>query len=173
MDFSTTILIVVVLQDLIGHFAPLALQFGVSHLFVFVTSFLSFSRIANYFDHGKCPRVLAGHVRFHISSVGGEIITLASVEMATQVDLFFGLISGLFVEREDFFRQAWVSPFQFRICLDHEVVGLEILESWVLSDLVPWMLLLRVTGLHVLEEICGAFAHETTLTADEASTNVY
>ena len=68
MDFLTTTVIVVILQDLIGHFAPLALEFGVSHLLVFVVSSLSFSRIANYFDHRKCPRVLSGHVTFHFAS---------------------------------------------------------------------------------------------------------
>ena len=71
MDFSTTILIVVVLQDLVGHVVSLHLQFGMSHLFVFVVSFLFFPRIANYFDDGKCPRVFAGHVRFHVASTDG------------------------------------------------------------------------------------------------------
>ena len=52
MDFSTTIVTIVVLQDLIGHFAPLALEFGVKYLFVFVVSFHSFLRIANYFTIG-------------------------------------------------------------------------------------------------------------------------
>ena len=173
MDFSTAIVIVVVLQDFIGHFAPLALEFGASYLFVFVVSFLSFSRIANYFDHWKCPRVLAGHVTFHVATVGGEIITLASDEMATQVDLLFLLILGSLIETEDFFGQAWVSLFQLRIWLGHEVVNFEILESWVLSDLVPWMLLVRVTSLHVLGQIIGEFTHVTTLTAHEAATNVY
>ena len=85
MDFSTELIFIVVLQDFIGHFA-LALQFGVSHRFVFVTSSLSFSRIANYFDHRKCPRVLAGHVTFDFASASGEIHALASDEMATEVD---------------------------------------------------------------------------------------
>ena len=71
MDFFTTFLFVVVLQYLIGHFAPLALQVGVSQLLVFVISFLSFHRIANYFDHGKCPRVFSGHVTFHVASTDG------------------------------------------------------------------------------------------------------
>ena len=106
MDFLTTILTVVVCQDLIGHSAPLALEFGVSHLFVFVTSSLSFSRIANYFDHQKCPRVVADHVHFHSGSTDGEILTLASDEMATQVDLLFLLILGSLVDSEDFFSQA-------------------------------------------------------------------
>ena len=53
MDFFTAISFIVVLQYFIGHFAPLALEFGVSHLFVFVGSFHSFSRIANYFDDRK------------------------------------------------------------------------------------------------------------------------
>ena len=148
MDFAR-IVMVVILQYFIGHFAPLALQVGISHWFVFVVSFLSFSRIANYSDHGKCHRVVAGHVRFHISSIGGEIITLASDEMATQVDLLFFLILRSFVESKDFVGQLGVSLFQLRICLGHEVIGLAILESWVLGDLVPWMLLLRVKRLHV------------------------
>ena len=42
-----------------------------------------------------------------------------------------------------------------------------------MSNLVPWMLLVRVTRLHVPEHICGAFAHETTLTAHEAATSAY
>ena len=71
MDFSTWIVMVVVLQDFIGHFAPLALEFGVGHLIVTVASSLSFSRIANYFDHGKCPGVLVGHVTFHVASTDG------------------------------------------------------------------------------------------------------
>ena len=54
MDFFTTAAIVVVLQYFTGQVAPLALEFGVSHLFVFVVSSLSFSRTANYFDHWKC-----------------------------------------------------------------------------------------------------------------------
>ena len=149
MDFFTAISFIVVLQDFIGHFAPLALQFDVSHLFVFVALFHSFSRIANYFDHRKCPRVLAGHVHFHSGTIDGEILTLASNEMATQVDFLFVLILGSLVESEDFFSQAWVSPFQFGIRLGHEVNYFTILKSWVLSDLVPWMLLLRVTGLDV------------------------
>ena len=127
----------------------------------------------NYFDHGKCPRVFAGHMHFHMSRICGEILTLASDEMATQVDFLFVLILRSLEESEDFFSQVWVSLFQFRIWLSHEVVNFEILESWVLSDLVPWMLLVRVTGLDVPEEICGVFAHVTTLTADEAATNVY
>ena len=53
MDFFTAINFIIVLQDLIGHFTPFALEFGVSHLFVTATSSLSFSRIANYFDHRK------------------------------------------------------------------------------------------------------------------------
>ena len=93
--------------------------------------------------------MFAGHVRFHTSSICGEILTLASDKMATQVDLFSVIILGSFVESEDFFSQTWVSLFQLRIWLGHEVVGFEILESWVLSDLVPWMLLVRVTRLHV------------------------
>ena len=173
MDFLTTILTVVVCQDLIGHFAPLALQVGVSHLFVFVTSSLSFSRIANYFDHRKCPRVLAGHVTFHFATVGGEILTLALEEMATQVDLFSLLILGSLVESEDFFSQAWVSLFQSRIWLGHEVTYFTILKSWVVSNLVPWMLLVRVTRLHVPGQMLGAFAHVATLTTHEAATNLY
>ena len=136
MDFLTTILTVVVCQDLIGHFAPLALQVGVSHLLVFVTSSLSFSRIADYFDHGKCPRVFAGHVHFHTSRMCGEILTLASDEMATQVDSLFFLILGLLEESEYFFRQLGVRLFQLRIWLGHEVISFTIFESWVLSDLV-------------------------------------
>ena len=93
--------------------------------------------------------MLAGHVTLHSGSTGGEILTLASDEMATQVDLSSLLILGSLEGSEDFFSQAWVSPFQFGIWLGHEVVGFGILESWVLSDLVPSMLLLRVTGLHV------------------------
>ena len=50
---------------------------------------------------------------------------------------------------QDFFAQTWVSPFRFRTWLGHEFVNFDILESWLLSDLVPWMLLLWVTGLHV------------------------
>ena len=165
MDFSTAIVTIVVLQDLIGHVAPLALQFGASHLLVFVESFHSFSRIANYFDHGKCPRVLAGHVTFHVGSVGGKIITLASDEMATQVDLLFVLILGSLEESEDFIRQLGVSFFQLRVRLGHEVISFTIFESWVLSDLVPWTLLVRVTSLHVLGQIIGEFTHVTTLTA--------
>ena len=102
MDFSTAIFIVV-LQYFIGHFSPLALQVGVSHLFVFVESPLPFSRIANYFDHGKCPRVFAGHVHFHTSRMCGEILTLASDEIATQMDVLFELILGSLEECEDFF----------------------------------------------------------------------
>ena len=64
MHFSTDFIFIVVLRDLIGHFAPLALEFGVSHLFVFVVSFLFYPRIANYFDDGKCPRVHAGHMHW-------------------------------------------------------------------------------------------------------------
>ena len=169
MDFFTTAAIVVVLQYFTGQVAPLALEFGVSHLFVFVVSSLSFSRIANYFDHRKCPRVLAGHVTSHFASVGGEITTLASGEMATQVDLLFALILGSLAESEEFFSQACVSLFQLRIWLGHEVTYFTILKSWVVSNLVSWMLLLRVTRLHVPGQISGAFAHETTLTADEAS----
>ena len=115
MHFSTELIFIVVLQDLIGHVAPLALQFGVSHLIVFVESSLSLSRIANYFDHGKCPRVPAGHVHFHSGSTDGEILTLASDEMATQVDLLFLLILGFGVESENFFGELGVSLFQFRI----------------------------------------------------------
>ena len=88
-------------------------------------------------------------VTFHFASTDEEILTLASVKMATQVDFLFELILGSLEGSEDFFSQAWVSPFQFGIWLGHEVVGFGILESWVLSDLVPSMLLLRVTGLHV------------------------
>ena len=173
MDFSTEIIFIVVLQDFMGHFAPLALEFGVSHLIVFVESSLSFSRIPNYFDHRKCSRVLAGHVSFHSSRMCREILALASEEMATQVDLLFALILWSRVESEDFFGQLGVSLFQFRICLGHEVVGFDIAESWVLSDLVPWMLLLRVTRLHVPGQMLGAFGHETTLTAHQTATNVY
>ena len=93
--------------------------------------------------------------------------------MATQVDLSFVLILGSLEECENFFGKLGVGPFQFRIWLGHEVVGFEILESWVLSDLVPWMLLVRVTSLHVLGQIIGEFTHVTTLTAHEAATNVY
>ena len=173
MDFFTTAAIVVVLQDFTGHFTPLALEFGVSHLIVTVTSSLSLSRIANYFDHRKCPRVLAGHVSFHIGSICGEILTLASDEMATQVDLFSVLILGSLVESEDFIGQLGVSQFQLRIWLGHEVTYFIILESWVLSDLVPWMLLVRVTRLHVPGQMMGEFGHVTTLTAHESATNVY
>ena len=112
-------------------------------------------------------------VTFHFASTDEEILTLASVKMATQVDFLFELILGSLEDSEDFFRQAWVSLFQLRIRLGHEVTYFTILESWVLSDLVPWMLLLLVTALHVPEHICEAFAHVTTLTADEAATNVY
>ena len=98
MDFLTTAAIVVILQNCIGHFSPLALQFEVSHLIVFITRSLSLSRIANYFDHRKCPRMFAGHVTSHLASADGEILTLASGEMATQVDLSFGLILGSLVE---------------------------------------------------------------------------
>ena len=115
MDVSTELIFIVVLQDLIGHFAPLALHFGVSHLVVFVTSFLSFSRIANYSDNRKCPRVPSDHVTFHFASVSEEIITLASYEMATQVDFSFALILGSLEESEYFFRQLGVSVFQFGI----------------------------------------------------------
>ena len=62
MDFPPAIVMVVVFQDFIGDVAPLALQFGIRHLLVFVVSSFSFSRIVNYFDDGKCPRVVAGHV---------------------------------------------------------------------------------------------------------------
>ena len=103
----------------------------------------------------------------------GEILTLASEEMATQVDLLFVLILGSLVESEDFFSQAWVSLFQLRVWLGHEVTYFTILRSWVVSNLVPWMLLLRVTGLHVHVYLFAVFAHVTTLTADEAATNVY
>ena len=41
MDFSTEIAILVALQDFIGHVASLPLEFGVSHLLVFVESSLS------------------------------------------------------------------------------------------------------------------------------------
>ena len=109
MDFFTVISFIVVRQYFVGHFAPLALEFGVSHLLVFVESFLSFSRIANYFDHRKCPRVLAGHVSFHISSTDGEILALASDEMATQVDLLFVLILGSLEESDYLFGQLGVS----------------------------------------------------------------
>ena len=172
MDFSTTISIVVVLQDFIGLFAPLALHFGVSHLLVCVVSFLSFSRIANYFDHRKCPRVLAGHATFHFASTDGEIITLASDEMATQVDFLFLLILGSLEDSEDFFGQLWVTLFQFRMWLGHELISFTIFESWVLSDLVPWMLLVRMVELDVFGQIIGVFSHVTTLTAHEAATNV-
>ena len=173
MDFSLAIIMVVVFQDFIGHFAPLALEFGVSHLLVFVESSHSFSRIANYFDHRKCPRVPAGHVTFHVATVGGEIITFASVEMATQVDFLFLLILGSRVQSEDFFSQAWVSPFQLRIWLGHEVTYFTILESWVLSDLVPWMLRVWMVALDVFGQIIGVFSHVTTLTAHEAATSAY
>ena len=93
--------------------------------------------------------------------------------MTTQVDLLFVLILGSLEKCENFFGQLGVSLFQFRICLDHEVVNFEILESWVLSDLVSWMLLGRVTSLHVLGQIIGQFTHVTTLTAHEAATKVY
>ena len=69
MDFSLAIIMVVALQYSIGHVVPLALHFGVSHLFVFVVSFSFYSRIANYFDDRKYPRVLAGHVTFHFASI--------------------------------------------------------------------------------------------------------
>ena len=173
MDFSTEIVIVVVLQDFIGHFAPLALEFGVSHLFVFVTSYLSLSRIANYFDHRKCPRVFAGHVHFHPSRMCGEILTPASDEMATQVDLLFVLILGSLEECETFFGKLGVSLFQLRIWLGHEVIGFEIFESWVLSDLVPWMLLVWMVEPDVHGHMMGVFAHETTRTTHEAATNVH
>ena len=93
--------------------------------------------------------------------------------MATQVDLFFGLISGSLEEYEDLIGELWVSPFQFMIWLGHEVIGFTIFESWVLSDLVPWMLLVRVTRLHVSGQISGLLAHVTTLTTHEEATNVY
>ena len=76
-------------------------------------------------------------------------MTLASDEMATQVDLLYLLISESLEDSEDFFSQVWVCPFQLRIWLGHEVVGFGILESWVLSDLVPWMLLVRMAELDV------------------------
>ena len=172
MDFSTVIVTIVVLQDFIGHFAPLALEFGVSHLFVFVVSSLSFSRIANYFDHRKCPRVLAGHVSFHSRSIDGEILTLASDEMATQVDSFV-LILGSLEEFEDFFGELWVSLFQLRIWLGHEVNSFMILKSWELSDLVPWMLRVWMVALYVFGYFPAVFAHVTTFTAHEAATNEY
>ena len=93
--------------------------------------------------------------------------------MATQVDLLFLLILGSLVESEDFFRQLGVSLFQFGIWLGHEVISFTILKSWAFSDLVPWMLLVRMTGLNVPEHICGDCAHVTTLTAHETATNVY
>ena len=64
--------------------------------------------------------------------------------MATQVDFSSGL-----EEREDSFGNLGISLFQLRIWLGHEVISFTILKSWVLSDLVPWILLLWVTGLHV------------------------
>ena len=93
--------------------------------------------------------------------------------MATQVDLLFLLILGSLVESEDFFSQLGVSLFQFMVRLGHEVIGFTIFESWVLSDLVPWMLLGRVTRLHVPGQMERAFGHEATLTADEATSNVH
>ena len=117
--------------------------------------------------------MLSGHVTLHFASVGGEIITLASVEMATQVDLSSLLILGSLVVSEDFFSQTWVSLFQLRIWLGHEVVGFEILESWVLSDLVPWMLLVWMVALYVFAYFPGFFTHEMTFTTHEAATNVY
>ena len=93
--------------------------------------------------------------------------------MATQVDLLFALILGSLVESEDFFRQLGVSLFQFDIWPGHEVTYFAILESWAFSDLVLWMLLFRVTALHVVGKICGVFGHVITLTAHEAATNVY
>ena len=92
--------------------------------------------------------------------------------MATQVD------SSLFilwspVESEDFLGELGVSPFQLGKWLGHEVTYFAILESWVLSDLVPWMLRVRVTRLHVPGKTCGVFGHVITFTAHEAATNVY
>ena len=93
--------------------------------------------------------------------------------MATQVDLSSVLILGSLVESEDFFGQLRVSLFQLRIRLAHEVISFTIFESWVLSDLVPWMLLVRVVVLHVAEYMTGVFTHVSTFAADEATTNVY
>ena len=172
MDFSAEVIFIVVLQDINGNFAPPDLQFGVSHLFVFVVLFHFYPRIANYFDHRKYSRVPAGHVTFHFASVSGEIITLVLGVMTTHVHFSFELILEPLVKCEDF-RQLGVSLFQFRIRLGHEVHGFDILESWVVSDLVPWMLRVRVTGLHVLGYLLSVFTHVTTLTAHEAATNVY
>ena len=173
MDFLTTILTVVVCQDLIGHFASLALQVGVSHLLVFVTSPLSFSRIANYFDHWKCPRVVAGHMPFYIDSICGEMLTLASDEMATQVDLLFVAILRSLEESEYFFGKLGVSLFQLGIWFGHEVISFTIFESWVLSDLVPWMLRVWMVALYVFGYFPGDFTHVTTFTTYEEATNVY
>ena len=85
----------------------------------------------------------------------------------------FVLILGSLVDSEDFFGQSSISLFQFRIRLGHEVVNLRIIESWAFSDLIPWMLRVWVTGLHVAAQISRGFSHETTLTAHEAATNVY
>ena len=112
--------------------------------------------------------MLAGHVTFHIASINGEILALGFVEIATQVHISTVFIPGSFVECEDLFGQLGVSIFQFRIRLGHKVVDFTVLESWVLSDLVPWMLLAWVTGLHVAGQIFGYFSHVTTLTAHDA-----
>ena len=93
--------------------------------------------------------------------------------MATQVDLLFLLILGSLIETEDFFGQAWVSLFQLRIWLGHEFVNFAILESWVLGDLVPWMLRVWMVELDVFDYIPGVFTHVTTFTAHEAATNLY
>ena len=77
MDFFTTIVIVIALQDSVGHVAPLTLQFGVSHQLKFVVILLACPRVANYFDDRKYSRVLAGHVTFHSGTIGVEELTLA------------------------------------------------------------------------------------------------
>ena len=99
-------------------------------------------------------------------------VFLSSVEMATQMALLFVLILRAWRARE-LFRPVGVSLFQLRIRLGHEVTYFTLLKSWVLSDLVPWMLRVWVTGLHVAGQIFGHFSHVTTLTAHEAATNVY
>ena len=93
--------------------------------------------------------------------------------MATQVDLLFVLILGSLEESEDFIRQLGVSFFQLRVRLGHEVISFTIFESWVLSDLVPWMLRVWMVALYVFGYFPGVFTHVTTLTAHEAATNEY
>ena len=79
MDFSAKFIFIVILQDFIGHFAPFALEFGVSHPFVFVTSYLSCD--------GQISRVLA------------HVTTLTAHEVATNV--YKGSSSFISVKIED------------------------------------------------------------------------